>query len=116
METVDLSEVDVVEAVEGGHLAQMAAGEEMSIQHFHIEPGAEVPEHDHPHEQLGFVYGGALTFLVDGEEFVVEAGESYALAGGEPHAAVNRGDDPVDGIDVFSPPRTDPLGPVADEE
>lgn len=116
METVDLSEREAVEAVDGVHLAQLAAGEEMSIQHFHVEPGAEVPEHSHPHEQVGYVYNGALTFIVDGEELVVTADESYAIPGGEPHAAVNRGDDPVDGIDVFSPPRTDPLGPVDDEE
>ena len=96
------------EAVEQVHLAQLAAGEEMSVQHFRIEPGATVPEHDHHHEQAGFVYEGELTFLLDDGEVTVGAGESYVLAGHEVHGAENRGDTPVRGVDIFSPPRPDP--------
>lgn len=108
METVDLSEVEIVEAVPGVHLAQLAVGDEMSVQYFHIESGAEVPEHDHHHEQAGWIYQGALTFHVEGEDVVVASEESYTIPGGEPHAAVNNGDDPVLGVDIFSPPRPNP--------
>lgn len=108
MERVGLSERDPVEAVEDVHLTQLAAGERTSIQGFEIEPGAFVPEHSHPHEQTGFVYEGELTFLRDGEETVVRAGDSFTIPGDEPHAAENRGTEPVRGVDVFSPPRTDP--------
>jgi quercetin dioxygenase-like cupin family protein len=96
------------EAVEQVHLAQLAAGAEMSVQHFRIEPGATVPEHDHHHEQAGFVYEGALTFLLADGEVTVGPGESYVLAGEEVHGAENRGDTPVRGVDIFSPPRPDP--------
>lgn len=107
MERVPLAET--TEAVESVHLAQLAAGEEMSVQHFEFEPGATVPSHDHHHEQTGFVYEGELTFLLeDGEEAVVSAGESYVLAGGEIHGAENRGEEVVRGVDVFSPPRPNP--------
>lgn len=112
MQTVDLSARDVVEAVDGVFLAQLAVGDEMSVQHFHIQPGADVPTHDHHHEQAGFVYEGALTFHIgegeDTTEHVVTAGESYTIPGGEPHAAVNEGDDPVRGVDIFAPPRENP--------
>jgi len=108
METQDLSQTETVEAIEGVHLAQMSVGDEMSVQHFHIEPGATVPEHDHHHEQAGYIYDGSLTFVVDGEEYVVSRGESYTIPGGEPHAAENRGDNAVKGIDIFSPPRANP--------
>lgn len=108
METVDLSEVEIVEAVPGVHLAQLAVGDEMSVQYFHIEPGAEVPAHDHPHEQAGWIYEGALTFRVDGEEHVVASEESYVIPGDESHGVVNEGDDPVLGVDIFSPPRANP--------
>lgn len=98
-----------VEALPGVHLAQLATGTEMSVQHFTIEPGAEVPSHSHPHEQSGYITEGTLTFLLDdGAEVACEAGDSYVLAGGETHAAVNRGDVTVRGVDVFSPPRADP--------
>jgi quercetin dioxygenase-like cupin family protein len=106
MERASLTET--TEAVENVHLAQLTAGEEMSVQHFEFEPGASVPTHDHPHEQSGFVYEGELTFLLEDGEVVVEAGDSYVLAGGEVHGAENRGEAPVRGVDVFSPPRPNP--------
>jgi len=108
METVTLAERETVEAVDGVHLTQLAAGERTSIQHFHVEPGAEIPEHSHRHEQTGYVYAGSLVFEVAGEEFVVGSNESYAIPPDEPHAAENRSDDPVRGIDVFAPPRPNP--------
>ena len=108
MEFVQHSARETVEAVEGVHLTQLAVGEEMSVQHFHIEPGAEVPEHSHHHEQTGFVYEGELTFLVDGTELVVGAGESFTIPGEEPHAAENRDERVVRGVDIFAPPRPDP--------
>ncbi|MFC7226542.1 cupin domain-containing protein [Salinirubellus salinus] len=109
MERVPLAESDTVEAVPDVHLAQLAAGERMSVQHFRIDPGATVPEHSHHHEQAGFVYRGELTFsLADGEEVVVGAGDAYDIAGEEVHGAENRGEEPVEGVDIFSPPRPDP--------
>lgn len=108
MEDVSRADRETVEAVEGVHLTALAAGENASVQHFRFEPGAAVPEHDHPHEQVGYLVRGTLTFSVEGEEYTVEAGGSYSLPGGQPHAAENRTDGPVEGIDVFSPPRTDP--------
>jgi quercetin dioxygenase-like cupin family protein len=108
MERVSPSETDSTEAVDGVHLARLAAGAEMSVQHFRIEPGAVVPEHAHPHEQTGYLTAGTLTFLVDGDEIVVSAGDSYVVPGDEPHAAENRGDVTVEGVDVFAPPRLDP--------
>jgi len=108
METAAPADGETVEVVDGVHLTQLAGGSEMSIQAFHVEPGATVPEHDHHHEQAGYVTSGTLTFLVGGEEFAVGAGESYVIPGDEPHAAENRREDPVHGIDVFGPPRTDP--------
>jgi len=97
------------EAVEAVHLQRLVAGDRTSVQHFTVEPGATVPEHAHPHEQAGLVYEGELTFLLaDGEAVTVGAGEAYVLDGDEPHAAENRGTEPARGVDVFSPPRTDP--------
>lgn len=100
---------DFVAAVDGVTLAVGAAGEKTSVQYFTIQPGAEVPEHHHEHEQAGLITAGTLTFVLeDGEEVAVAAGESYVFAGDEVHAATNEGDEVVSGIDVFSPPRTDP--------
>lgn len=108
MDIVADDAVESTEAVPGVHLTQGAAGEKASVQRFSIEPGAEVPEHDHPHEQVGTVTSGVLTFFLDGETLRVGAGDTFAIPGGEPHAAANEGDVPVEGFDVFSPPRPNP--------
>lgn len=108
MELVPAESIDATEAVENVHLKRLLDGEKMTVQHFSIEPGATVPEHSHPHEQVGYMLSGELTFVADGEDHLVEAGDSYVLAGDEPHAAENRGDVPAVGIDVFSPPREAP--------
>lgn len=108
MDVVPDADVEAVEAVDEVFLTQGAVGEETSIQRFVIEPGATVPEHDHPHEQIGVVTEGTATFVVDGEDLVVEAGDTYVIPGGEPHAALNHGDETVVGYDIFSPPRANP--------
>jgi quercetin dioxygenase-like cupin family protein len=123
MDVIPEESEDSTEAVEGVHLTVLAGGENANLQQFVIEPGATVPEHSHPPEQLGIVVEGTLTFVVDsgppetsrvngdavnGAEHQVGEGDTYHLAGGEAHAAENRGDVPVVGYDVFSPPRDDP--------
>jgi len=108
MEVVTHAARETVEAVEGVHLTQLAVGERASVQHFHIEPDAVVPEHSHEHEQVGYVTSGSGVFLVEGEELPVGPGDSYALESNEPHRVVNRGDEPLEGIDVFAPPRANP--------
>lgn len=108
MERVSLSDLETSEAADGVHLALMAGAEEMNVQHFEIEPGATVEEHSHPHEQTGFIYEGELTFRIQGEEIVCGPGDSYAIPGEQAHAAENRDDETVRGVDVFSPPRENP--------
>ena len=108
MEVISHESVDDVEAVPGVDLAQLAVGDRMSVQHFTIEPGATVPDHSHPNEQLGFLVTGEMAFTVDGERIAVEAGDSYVIPSDEPHSAENTGDEPAVGIEVFSPPRENP--------
>lgn len=108
MDVVSSDSKPSTEAVEGVHLTLLAGGDNANFQGVTLEPGATVPEHDHPHEQLGLVVEGTLTLIVEGEEYDLGPGDTYRLTGGEPHAAANRGEDPVVAYDVFSPPRDDP--------
>ncbi|WP_254546000.1 cupin domain-containing protein [Halomarina pelagica] len=107
MEIAPRTERQTTEAVDGVHLARLVVGENMSVQYFRIEPGAEVPEHSHPHEQTGYVTAGVLTFVVDGEEHRAGVDDAYAIPADEPHAARNDTDGLVEGVDIFSPPRLD---------
>ncbi|QSW97772.1 cupin domain-containing protein [Haloterrigena alkaliphila] len=108
MERVSLDDLEPSEAADGVHLALMAGTDSMNVQHFEIEPEAVVEEHSHPHEQTGFVYEGELVFFLEGKEIVCGPGDSFAIPGDQPHAAENRGDEAVRGVDIFSPPRENP--------
>lgn len=109
MDLVTPEDRETVEAMDGVFLTQLAIGDRMSIQHLKMDPGARVPTHDHHHEQLGFVYQGTQTFILDGGETVdVTRGGSYFIESEEPHAAENRGDGVLRAIDIFSPPRPNP--------
>lgn len=108
MEVSQHAASETVEAVEGVHLTQLAVGERMSMQYFHVEPDAIVPEHSHEHEQVGYITGGSGVFVADGEDFYVSPGDAYVLDSNEPHSLENTGDDPLEGIDVFAPPRANP--------
>lgn len=81
----------------------------MSIQHLRMEPEARVSEHSHHHEQVGFVYEGEQTFILDScESLTVASGGSYWLESSEIHAAENQSEVQLRAIDVFSPPRLNP--------
>ena len=78
------------------------------VQHFDIDPGVYVDDHQHENEQAGHLFSGELVWVVEGEEYVTEAGDSYIIPGNAVHSAENKGDEPAVGIEVFSPPRPDP--------
>ena len=106
MQVTRHAERTTVEAEEGIRLAHLGQGSEMNLQYFEVRPGDRLPMHSHRHEQAGYVFNGTLTFvLADGEEVVVEAGDAYIIPADQAHATENRGEDPADGLDVFSPPR-----------
>lgn len=96
---------DVAEIVDGYEVARLGATDLMSIGHMRFAPGISIPEHCHPNQQVAFIYHGELTFHVDGDAHTLGPGDGYTLPGNEPHYGENRGDDPVEGIYVHSPPR-----------
>lgn len=108
MDHTSLTDRETSEVIDGVFLTQLATGERMSVQHFRIDPGAVVDAHEHEHEQGGFLFRGSLAFIVDGEEYSVEADDSYMIPPNSVHAVENRGDEPAVGVELFSPARPDP--------
>jgi quercetin dioxygenase-like cupin family protein len=70
-----------------------------------FEPGARVPPHSHPHEQLGYVLEGTLVLHIAGVEHRLPSGHAYAIPGGVEHAAWS--DERCLVLDVFHPVRED---------
>jgi quercetin dioxygenase-like cupin family protein len=82
------------------------AGERMMLSLVTFEPKAVVEPHSHPHEQMGMLLEGELTFTIGGETRTLRPGEMWRIPGGVVHSAV-AGDKPVKALDVFHPIRDD---------
>ena len=72
-----------------------------------IKPGKIVPEHRHPHEQMGICLKGKAEFVSGGNKFLVEAGMFYWIKPNEPHSVKVMEESTF--LDVVSPPREDYL-------
>ncbi|MCE9527752.1 MAG: cupin domain-containing protein [Pirellulaceae bacterium] len=82
------------------------AGEKTMLSLVEFEPGAIVQPHSHPHEQMGMLLEGELTFTIGGETKTLQPGEMWRIPGGIVHSAV-AGNKPVKALDVFYPIRED---------
>jgi quercetin dioxygenase-like cupin family protein len=81
-------------------------GEHAMINLIEFEPGAVVPKHSHPHEQLGICLRGVQVLVVDGVEHPIGPMDGYVIPGGVEHAA-HCGPEGATVIDVFHPVRED---------
>jgi quercetin dioxygenase-like cupin family protein len=97
-----------------GVTAQPLFGEGAMINLIEFEPGAIVPAHSHPHEQLGLCLSGSQVLVLDGVEHACGPMEGYVIPGGVEHSAYC-GPDGATVIDVFQPVREDYRSRYADE-
>jgi quercetin dioxygenase-like cupin family protein len=81
-------------------------GERMTVAFFTIASGSEVPEHAHPHEQIGTVLKGEMQLSIAGEKQIVTTGGAYHVPSGAIHSGrCLKG--PAEVIEVFAPVRED---------
>jgi quercetin dioxygenase-like cupin family protein len=62
-----------------------AWGDNIMVTLTEMAPGAVVPEHYHPHEQVGIVLSGSVQVTLEGTTRVLEPGQMYFAAGNERH-------------------------------
>lgn len=91
----------------GVNLDSLAVGEKSMVTKMNYVIGNYATEHTHPHEQCGYVISGKYLMTVEDKEFILEAGDSYAVPGNVPHSfkVLEAGEV----IDVFTPHREDYL-------
>ena len=87
-----------------GVTARIASGEKVMFSLVTLEPGAVVPEHAHPHEQMGMMVSGTMELTVAGETRTLSGNAIYLIPGGVSHKAVG-GPEGAVVLDAFSPPR-----------
>ena len=100
--------LDAVRAFElaEGVSGQPLFGEGAMLNLIRFEPGATVPLHSHPHEQLGIVLEGMQALVVEGEAHELGPLEAYVIPGGVEHSAYC-GPNGALVLDVFTPVRED---------
>lgn len=94
-----------VEQFPGVTRRTLVSGERLTLVEIRIAEGAEVPEHEHPHEQAGRVAEGRVRFRLGGEEHEFGPGDAYLIPGALPHRALAL--EAVTLIEAFSPVRED---------
>ena len=91
----------------GVHIRTCAA-EKMMLSVVELEPGAVVEEHAHPHEQVGMLLAGRVSFTIGGETRTLQPGDLWRIPGGVRHKVVVL-DGPAKALDIFMPVREDYL-------
>ncbi len=77
----------------------------VTVVHWDIEAGAELPEHSHPHEQLSSLLSGEFDMTVDGETRRMTAGTVAVINSNIVHSG--RAVTDCRFVDVFHPVRED---------
>lgn len=92
---------------DGIRMTAMTGGR-MMVNWVRLEPGATVPDHEHPHEQVGLVLEGEIEMTIGGETLLIGPDTAYVVPGGVRHQGVG-GPNGCLVLDIFSPPRADYL-------
>jgi quercetin dioxygenase-like cupin family protein len=95
-------------AIFPGVQIRTAAGSQMMLSVVYFEPNSVVESHSHPHEQVGILLEGELTFTIGDQTQVVSPGQMWCIPGGVPHRVV-AGPKRAKALDVFHPVREDYL-------
>ena len=98
-------ELNPVDQFPGVVRRTLVSGDHLTLVEIRIAPGAEVPEHTHPHEQAGHVAAGRVHFRIGDLDRELGPGDSYLIPGDLPHQV--RALDAATLIEVFSPVRAE---------
>jgi quercetin dioxygenase-like cupin family protein len=90
-----------------GYRARFIHSENITLAYWEVDPGAKLPEHSHPHEQIANVLEGQFELTVDGETRVLEPGMVAVIPSQVPHGG--KAITACRLLDVFHPLREDYL-------
>ncbi|MGG9961802.1 cupin domain-containing protein [Ferruginibacter sp. SUN106] len=104
MQSVIIDTITTKEIVPG-FTGKYYHADNLSIGWLDAKAGHTVPLHSHVHEQVSYVEEGKMLFIIEGEEFILEAGMAITVAPNLKHGATAITDCKL--IDVFNPVRED---------
>jgi len=95
------------DVLDGIRMKTLVYGEKTLMAEFRLSKGADLPAHDHPHEQTGWLVSGRIDLTIDGIVHAVRPGDSWCIPGGVTHSA--RALEDAVAVEVFAPVREDYL-------
>ena len=99
--------VDYKNVFDAIQMKTLTHGEKTHLVEFRLEKGAVIPEHSHPHEQIGYLVSGELQFIIEGRKHHTQPGDSWCVPGDVAHGVEVLEDSVV--VEVFSPVRQEYL-------
>ncbi|GBC59655.1 cupin [Desulfonema ishimotonii] len=104
MPFIHLSDIEEKELVPG-FTVRFVHTESMTFSYWTVQPGAELPEHSHPHEQVTNMLEGEFRLTVDGESKVIRPGDVVHIPPNAAHGGKAVTECRI--LDVFHPVRED---------
>ena len=95
------------DVIEGIRKKTLVYGDKTLMVEFRLAKGADLPAHQHPHEQTGYLVSGRIDLTIDGVVHAVRPGDSWCIPGDVTHSAMAYADSVA--LEVFSPVREDYL-------
>ena len=80
------------------------SGQRIQVTIVRLEPGF-VSSHQHPEEQMGYVLSGEMELIIGEEEKKCASGDGYSIPGGMLHSLRVVSGQPVELLEIFSPPK-----------
>lgn len=109
MLNTNIEEAPKLSPVDGLTIHIVGNTQKMMLSYIIAKPGAFVPLHNHPHDQIGVCIKGSGE-LFSGEKIIqTKPGTSWTIPGGESHYWKNTCQEECILIECFSPPREDYL-------
>jgi len=99
-----ISDLEPQALIEGA-TAKVIHSDTMTVIHWLFPSGVELPEHNHPHEQISNVLAGEFEFTIGEETRIVKAGEVAVIPSHIVHSGRALTDCQI--IDIWHPPRDD---------
>ena len=103
MPLTERHEVEPIEMLPGVFRRTMTEGDKMMLVEVHMDEGAVVPMHAHPHEQTGYLASGRCRLQIGDDVRELEPGGCWMIPGDVPHEATALEASVF--VDIFSPPR-----------
>ncbi len=91
----------------GIEIKTLVHGKNSLMTKYRLRIGSELPPHDHPHEQIGYLLQGRLNLSIGGVARETAPGDSWCIAPGVSHSAKALEDSVA--IEIFTPLRDEYL-------